>query len=319
MIEWVPFDEILSPPPPPPWVVPGLQLGPGRVSMLYGVKGTAKSLITWSAALSAAAGLPVWGAFEVPRPMTVAIVDFEVGLATARRRVHMIAKGHGIDLRLLRGRLRLISHPRRFDLRAVDDIERSFEGVDLAIIDTLSGATPGADENDRRIRDYIDPMSEASSRTGVTFWMTHHEGASHGRARGSTAIEDACGAVFRLSGTDETKPRSLRQTKVAVDAVEPIAPLELLVEPTHGKAGARVTLKGADDRVAARVIEILNHLRGLSAPTTKEAIADALKGNRTDLFAAMGRMERNGLVRVERSGRTKQVVLSETCTKRDAA
>jgi hypothetical protein len=90
---------------------------------------------------------------------------------------------------------------------AVDTYAREFEGVDLAFVDALRGATPGHDENDSKIRECLDNLSRASEKTGTCFVVIHHagkpkEGHSDARtvARGSSAIFDACGSVFVMTG-----------------------------------------------------------------------------------------------------------------------
>src|SRR5205085_420132 len=70
-VEWIGSAELFRPLPPPRWTVPGLQIGPGRPSMLaaYGYFG--KTLAAQSMALSIASGAKVWGQFSTSGPARV--------------------------------------------------------------------------------------------------------------------------------------------------------------------------------------------------------------------------------------------------------
>lgn len=311
MIEWLSPDELVKTPPAARWVIPGLQLCPGRASMIYGEKGTAKSLITYSLAISAAAGLPVWGVFPVAAPLMVALVDTEMGMGPSRRRVHACARGVGVDLSVVRDRIKLASRP-RVKLSSVNDLVASFTGIDLAIIDTFAGATPNVDKNDECVRAWIDPMGEASERTGTTFLFIHHEGTKKGRSRGSSAIEDACGAVFRVAGIDPSKPRRLRQTKASVDSAELIEPMNLIVEKLDSGRGARVTVDGYANKAHEALGSIVDALRGWkSAAPTKNELYAAVKGSRPQFFEALDLGERTGAISTKREGNSIRIHLPD--------
>jgi hypothetical protein len=317
VIDWLSVDELVAVPPPPKWIVEGLQLCPGRVSMIYGEKGSAKSLVTCAAAVAVAAGLPVWGAFAVDAPKVAAIVDYEMGLGPLRRRVHGCARGLGISLRALQGRLLVTSRPPKLDLTSTPAIVESFRGISFAVIDTFAGATPNVDKNDERIRAWIDPMSAASEEIGTTFLLVHHEGKGSRRARGSSAIEDACGAVFRISGTDDKRPRHLVQTKVAVDAAEPIDAMSLLVQKTDC-GGCRVLVEGHravdPERALPRVADVVATLAAWTGPRlpSKTELAKAMGGKKETALAAIDLAEERQLIGSQASGTARRFQLSGT-------
>lgn len=50
--DWIGVDRIFEPLAPTPWVVPGLQLGPGRPTLLVGYGSSGKTITAQSLALS---------------------------------------------------------------------------------------------------------------------------------------------------------------------------------------------------------------------------------------------------------------------------
>lgn len=224
-VKWRGAQEIFAPLPPTRWVVPGLHVGPGRPSMFAGYGASAKTLAAQSAGLSLAAGVSVWGQFPCSR-MKVKHLDHEQGwLATAKRYQRLLLGLH-LDPPDVDGHLFVANFPDVYltDPRAVDEYCRACEGADLVILDALRGAAVGVDENDSRIRACVDNLTRVSERIGTAFWVIHHAGKpKDGHAdmrtvlRGSSAIFDACGAVFVMSGT-KGQPKLVSQQKTPADA-----------------------------------------------------------------------------------------------------
>ena len=194
-----------------------LQWAPGRPCQIQGAGAAGKSFAAYAAALALATGRPVWGQFRPSREAVRCIVlDFDGG--GAQRRIQRLRAGMGIDPSELVGKLRIVSRPpvrlSAFKMEgaeraaAVDTFARAVEDFDLAIVDALRGLVAGVDENDSRIRDFLDVLGDVSERTGCTFVFLHHTGKGGGekakneRGRGSSAIQDGSGSVLYMEATE---------------------------------------------------------------------------------------------------------------------
>lgn len=254
--KWLRVKEIFAPLPPTNWSVPGLQLCPGRPAMLAAYGASGKTIISQAMALAAASRHRVWGEFSVPKPRTVYHFDHEQGEHATRKRYQRLALGLGIHQDELEDRLRVTVFPSVYlNTRGSEDIyARECEGVDLVILDALRGATPGVDENDSKIRDCIDQLARVSEKTGTCFWILHHsgkpkDGHSDRRtvARGSSAIFDACGAVFTLEAKKKRPPRVSHEKPAAESEGGLVEDFHLGIEDVaidgQPKAGVRVVYK----------------------------------------------------------------------------
>jgi hypothetical protein len=73
--------------------------------------------------------------------------------------------------------------------------------VRLVVIDSLSAANPGVDQNDPRFAEPLAAAAKIAEETGCSFLVLHHEkkgnGPSNEVVRGTTAIFAACDAIYR--------------------------------------------------------------------------------------------------------------------------
>lgn len=115
----------------------------GEVCTIYGDGGSTKSLLTQLMALSVADGIPHIPGTKVPAPAEVLIIDYETNPHTAKRRLRMLADGHGISRDVL---------DRIHYIYVADPIhEVSAEigrmigemNIGLVIVDSASAATQG--------------------------------------------------------------------------------------------------------------------------------------------------------------------------------
>jgi hypothetical protein len=207
--------DIFAPLPATPWLSRDLQWAPGRPCQIQGAGGAGKSFAIYAAALALAAGRPVWGKFRPSRQNVRTIVlDYDGG--GAQRRIQRLAPGMGIDPAELAGKLRIVRRPpvrlssfkmddAAMRATAVDTFAAVVDGWDLCVVDALRGIAAGVDENDSRIRDFLDVLGDASDRTGCTFVFLHHSGKGAGdkakgeRGRGSSAIQDGSGSVLSMA------------------------------------------------------------------------------------------------------------------------
>lgn len=208
--DFIDTGAIFEPLPEARWLIPELQLGPGRPSMIAGYGASGKTLAAQSLAVSVATGKSVWSEFTTGEAVTVLHVDHEMGRDATIRRYQRLCTGLKITREELGDRIRVAPFPPIYltDEDAKDSYTRSCEDVGLCLIDAFRGAVPGADENDSKVRRYLDLLALVSEKTGTTFLVLHHAGkpktdsSSDGRtkARGSSGIFDACGAYFNLIG-----------------------------------------------------------------------------------------------------------------------
>lgn len=262
-IQWHSTAEIFGDLPESTWKVRGLQIGPGRPTMIAAYGATAKTLCAQSMALSVAAGRLVWGFFETNAPGSVLHFDYEQGFYATARRYQRLAIGHGIDESVLGGRLSLTCFPRVFldGPGAVDAYCRACQKSDLVILDSLRAAAPTRDENDSQMRVCLDVLTQVSDKTGCAFVILHHagkpkDGQNDARmlARGSSAIFDAAGCVFTLTAGKKTSdPRRVRQSKQPAEAVGgAVEEFELVVEDVEflgdKVGGVRVKHQVADSQ-----------------------------------------------------------------------
>jgi hypothetical protein len=234
--------KLFEPLPDQRWAVPGLQLGPGRPTLIAGYGASAKTISVQSLALALAAGRPIWEHYE-SSPMSVLHIDYEQTLFATAKRYQRLAVGHGINLRDLGDRLHYVEMPRCYldDKGVEDEYIRACDGFDLIIIDALRGASPRTDENDSSFRSSVDVLTYVSQRTGASIVVLHHaskpkkesSGDVRTIARGSSAIFDASGCVFNFvqKQGDKDNARLVQQVKTPAEAEgQAIKPFELVVE-----------------------------------------------------------------------------------------
>lgn len=121
--------EIFAKLPPYPWLIPGLHLAPGRISLLNGYANAGKTVIAISIALAVASGKPVWGTYAPAKSGKVLHLNGEIGSYLARERYQRLARGAGLDIDALvtSGNVTLANYPAvRLD---DDDFEERLESV----------------------------------------------------------------------------------------------------------------------------------------------------------------------------------------------
>jgi hypothetical protein len=266
-VVWRSSADIFAPLPETPWRVPGLQIGPGRPTIVAGFGASAKTLSVQALALACAAGGLVWDHFPV-RPMVVRHLDYEQGFHATAKRYQRLALGMGIEPWLVDGKLALADLPSIYlsDSDAADAFARVADGADLVVIDALRGATPRVDENDSAIRSCIDALTRASSLTGAAFVLIHHSnkppsgGGDRDQRmtlRGSGAIFDGAGCVLTISaGKEPNDARLVHNAKPSAAAASTIEDFELLVEDVpvgqDARGGVRVVHRSVEAGEAVR-------------------------------------------------------------------
>ena len=245
-----------EPLPPTRRLVPSLHLVAGRPTLLAGYGASGKTLMVQSLAIALAAAVPVWGKFTPAETVHVRHLDYEQGKHATLKRYQRLCIGHGITRDQLGDRLQVAVFPDVYldDRDATDAYSKACEGVGVVALDALRGATPTLDENDSTIRRCLDNLSRVSEKTGTAFIVLHHAGKTQGddprtMPRGSSAIFDACGCVFTVSG-EQNEPKQIRQTKQPAEAEGgSLQPFFVVIEdvPVDGRPTAGVRIIAQDD------------------------------------------------------------------------
>ncbi len=253
---------------PMPWIAEDLQLGPGRPCGLWGYGGSGKSWIAQALGVSVAAGVKFLDRFPV-RQGRVAHISYELGMRAIAKRYRRLANGLLIEPSQIEDRLVALVHPSVYlnSQHAEAWLRHELMGIDFCIIDSLRRALPGADENDSAISNYLDVLSRISDSMGITFLVIHHSGKQaiarsdtqarthssgqkeeRGAGRGSSAIEDASGSVWKIEG-GHNGPRKLVMSRTHEDAedfaktfhvhLQPVARDEPLYQ-VDGKPAVRI-------------------------------------------------------------------------------
>ncbi len=240
-------EQVLADLPPTPWVVEGLQIAPGRPTLLAAYGATGKTMALQSMMVSLALGRKVWGKFATGKDgVKVIHFDYEQGLHATFLRYQRLLIGMRLDRTdkkiraAFKENLRVHVFPGLYlDARAAEsELIKLCTGVTIAVIDSLRAMVPGIDENDSVIRRFIDILTRVSQATGCAFIVIHHSAKIKDDdnvdpryvVRGSSAIFDACGCVYAMMGS-RGEPKKVLQVKTPADGKgSGVEPFELCIE-----------------------------------------------------------------------------------------
>jgi hypothetical protein len=197
--------QIFAPLPPYPWLVPGLHLAPGRISLLNGYANAGKTVVAMSISLAVASGSSVWGVYAPAKTGKVLHLNGEIGSYLARERYQRLAKGHGIDLDALiaSGNLALSNYPtcRLDDDEFETQLALACSGYQLVIIDSLRAFAGALDENAKEIGVALFKLARVSDATGVTILVLHHNRKTDDKNQGS--VKEAIAGSSSIFGGSE--------------------------------------------------------------------------------------------------------------------
>lgn len=312
-------DQIFEELPPIRWLVKDLHLVAGRPTLIAGYGFSGKTLVAQSLGLSVASAYPVWGKFTPSQPSNVWHLDYEQGGYATKRRYQRLARGHGIPRDAIGDRLQVTIFPDVYldSPDAVDAYARAVEGVPVAILDALRGATPTMDENDSTIRRCLDNLTRISERTGTAFIVLHHAGKSRDNEtsdprkipRGSSAIFDACGCVLSIEGP-KNEPKLVVQTKAPAEAEgSALEDFYVAIDDVPGPCGPNeglrvLYLEGNQTRVQVAINKDLNirdrivqAIQGFPGQfNSANSILRAVGGKRNDALAILDELVDEGVV-----------------------
>lgn len=198
------IDELLDSPPQKFLVdrhVPENALG-----FLYGAPGCGKSFLALDMGLHIAAGHKTWNSDPIASHGAVAYIAGEGRFGMGQRiRAWMAGRlSPGGDAEALRRNFGLLHEPINFmqpvDIKKLADTLRARVSGQLAllIVDTVSRALPGADENlQKEMTLFVAACDALRHEFGCAVLGVHHAGKS-GTMRGSTVLEGAGDFIFQL-------------------------------------------------------------------------------------------------------------------------
>lgn len=190
-------EQIFAPLPPYPWLVKGLHIAPGRITLLNGYADVGKTVIAMTLALAVASGRPVWGVFDATRSGTVLHLNGEIGSYIARERYQRLARGMQVNVEELikTGTLKLANYPEvRLDDEDFESRMRgACRGCVLVIIDSLRAFSGALNENAKEIGVALLMLARVSEATGATIVVLHHNR--------KPSKDDVGGAKMAISGS----------------------------------------------------------------------------------------------------------------------
>ncbi len=205
-------EQIFAPLPPYPWLIPGIHLAPGRITLLNGYADVGKPVIAMTVSLAVATGRPLWGLFEPTRSGIVLHMNGEIGTYIARERYQRLARGAGVDIEALiaSGHLRLANYPAvRLDDSDFEAAMRdACKGCALVVIDSLRAFSGALDENSKDIGVALLMLARVSEATGATILVLHHNrkpkpdevGGAKMAISGSSSILGGSECAFVMKG-----------------------------------------------------------------------------------------------------------------------
>ena len=205
---WADTHEDILARPPKAWLIEGW-LGPGDIGMLFGAPGTGKTFVALDLALDAALGQPAGGGmFAIARRLSVAYCTGEGGAGLGDR-LRAAAQARRLVAGDLPGLTLWTAQPQLFDAGDagaaswVAAVQAAGDKPDIVILDTLHGATAGADENSARdMGTVLGSVRYIRDSLGCAVLLVHHANKSGGY-RGSSALHGAVDLMARTDGDGE--------------------------------------------------------------------------------------------------------------------
>ena len=269
-----------QPPPELQHVVAGLDLAPGKVSVIQGYAYTAKTPFALLLAVCIAAGVPFLGLDVVQCPTLY--IDFEGGILTQEREARICA-GLGLEraaVPLTLAQADLLSEP------FLDAFERQIAstGAGVAFIDTYSSALPPEVNsfNDAGFRTWATRLARVGERTGAMVVLLVHENkASNGRdgLRGISGHGSLAGAVQTAIALSRPSPDDATLIGVSCTraARKGFAPFNVRWSDTpcaHAPTGAAlVATREADAQAAPATAPAPNASAPAPRPNVGRAVA----------------------------------------------
>ncbi len=282
----------------PRFLVDGL-LVENKVHMIFAEPGTIK---TWTAIDLAAAvsGGHLWLNERQTIQGTVLYVDFEDGEYEFHRRIRILTDGED------RPNLWYLYAPGPLNEWTVWERLISLQkqhNISFLVIDTLAGATPGVDENDRNAATPLQFAGRFTEATPATVLFLHHANRS-GDIRGTSAFKANVDVLFRLDSTKDADGVHKAKLVCAKSGQKKVPTISLELsdaglkqsEPPakpEGETGGEAE-KGDRRTLQELKAEVLLTIEQHGPFASKEMIRGIVKAKATSVSAVMAELEAAG-------------------------
>jgi hypothetical protein len=310
---------------PIPWVCRDLRLAPGFPTMVAGYGFAGKTVSCQQLLLAKACGkLRGLERFAMGSAERVVHIDWDQGRRTTIERYQRLAYAYNLDLsEIMRGGYLDVSVlPDAFLNEKSIEIELAaiLNGAKVCLIDSMTSALPGVDENTSAIAQYLYMLGRVSERTGCCIIVLHHfrKGDKTKDAdpaqliRGNSAIFNAVSTAYAIVGTkgEPTVWQCVKQrlTGVTVDdfyttvvdvgeEVGDMPPPGLRVHTTEPGSDAQVQKR--IEKAAKRKLDIDRRIKDavrLGNLKSANDIYEVVAGNKSDVLARIRYLMDNGTV-----------------------
>ena len=196
--------------PPKEWHVRDV-LGVQDMALIYGEPGSGKTFVVLDLSFSLATGRTFADSFDVAKPLAVAYCTSEgvSGLADRLRAVSIFYDTTDVPFSIFTdapqlydrtGENGIMTFVHEWQTMAAEGLVP--ERLDVLVIDTMHGATAGADENSAKDAGIVlASLRHARDALGCACVLVHHANKSGQSERGSTALRGAMDSVLRTSKT----------------------------------------------------------------------------------------------------------------------
>lgn len=303
--------EMSEPLGPVNWLVENLGIAPGRPTLFNGYAGSGKTFAAQEIALAVATGGLAFGRFPC-RQGSVLHIDVDQGRRATTRRYQTLTQGRSdrvlaelpIDLVVFQGQL---TAGAEINQQAVQDLANAVEGRALCIIDSLRGIAPDMDENSSSMGAVLQVLSFITDASDCTFIVLHHEGkptqgsqrqGKHS-GRGSSAIQDRAGAVWRLLPEEETRNVEWSMVKISEHDTEVCKPFRTALKKVDGGGQSLVIANTTGQPNVPRVIaqaqdRIFVKLRKADRWVSRTELLLDLGGKKADCVEALSQIMQQG-------------------------
>lgn len=184
--------------PPLRWLVRGVVPASG-LCCIFGPSGSGKSFLALDMAAAIAAGASWFGYRVISAPVVYVALEGEAGIRQ-RVKAWQVRRGHDVPQAL-----RFVLQP--FDLRQADDVAELSDAIvatggagGMVILDTLSRASSGADENSSKdMSELIDAGKTLQARLGGVVLFVHHVGKDATKGmRGHSSLHAALDGAIEV-------------------------------------------------------------------------------------------------------------------------
>lgn len=318
--------ELAKPLAPLRWLSKSFALIQGRVLAFTGYGDAGKTFAAMDLALAvASSAAKALGGLDVGLAGPVVHLDYEQQLWITQWRYQRLAHARRVDLTGLADRLGVVSlpHLRLNSPGAERELVRVLEGKALAVIDNLTAACPGVDQNTTAIADPLYMLGQVSAATGCTVIVIHHDNKTpadgHGgrprsqQMRGSGAIHAAIGGglAFTKQESGIIKYESIKETMGAKPTPESfkivdVGDIDPNTERTIGlelewvpveQAAQAWGARGSEPKFSALVKRVVERVKERPGKAVASAMAAEWGVRKGDVVGAFDEAQAEGLIK----------------------